>query len=55
MLHIYRNKDLIEKAFGNLKERLNLRSTLVFPKENLDGKLFVPFVALYLAYIDAAM
>lgn len=24
-LEIYRNKDLVEKAFGNLKERLNLR------------------------------
>ena len=25
-LKIYRNKDVIEKAFGNLKERLNMRS-----------------------------
>ena len=55
-LHIYRSKDLIEKAFGNLKERLNLRRTSVSSEENLDGKLFVQFVALiYLAYIDSAM
>ncbi len=55
-LDIYRSKDLIEKAFGNLKERLNLRRTAVSTEENLDGKLFVQFVALiYLAYIDAMM
>ena len=50
-LEIYRNKDLIEKAFGNLKERLNLRRTLVSSELSLDGKLFVEFVALiYLSY-----
>ena len=55
-LDIYRSKDLIEKAFGNLKERLNLRRTGVSSEENLDGKLFVQFVALiYLAYIDTMM
>ena len=55
-LQIYRSKDIIEKAFGNLKERLNLRRTSVSSEENLEGKLFVQFVALiYLAYIDKAM
>ena len=55
-LQLYRSKDLIEKAFGNLKERLNLRRTAVFSEESLDGKLFVQFVALiFLAYIDMAM
>ena len=55
-LEIYRGKDLIEKAFGNLKERLNLRRTSVSSEENLDGKLFVQFVALiYLVYISTAM
>jgi hypothetical protein len=29
-LEIYRSKDLIEKAFGNLKERLNMRRTSCF-------------------------
>lgn len=53
---IYRGEDLLEKAFGNLKERLNLRRTAVSSEENLDGKLFVQFVALiFLAYIDALM
>ncbi|MDO9533739.1 MAG: IS1634 family transposase [Bacillota bacterium] len=55
-LRIYRSKDVIEKAFGNLKERLNMRRTSVSSEENLEGKLFVQFVALiYLSYIDKAM
>ena len=55
-LEIYRSKDLIEKAFGDLKERLNLRRTSVSSEENLEGKLFVQFVALiYLSYIKKAM
>ena len=55
-LDIYRSKDMIEKAFGNLKERLNMRRTSVSSEENLEGKLFVQFVALlYLSYIKKAM
>lgn len=55
-LEIYRNKDLAEKAFGNLKERLNLRQALVSSEQSLDGKLFVEFVALiYLSYIKKQM
>jgi transposase len=55
-LKLYRSKDLIEKAFGNLKERLNMRRTSVWSEHNLEGKLFVQFVALmYLSYITAAM
>ncbi|MCX6088879.1 MAG: IS1634 family transposase [Candidatus Atribacteria bacterium] len=54
-LQVYRCNDVIEKAFGNLKERLNMRRTSVSSEENLEGKLFVQFVALiYLAYIDKA-
>jgi transposase len=47
-LSIYRNKDLIEKSFGNLKNRLNMKRALVSSSESLDGKLFVQFVALML-------
>jgi len=55
-LEIYRAKDIVEKAFGNLKERLNMRRTSVSSEENLEGKLFVQFVALiYLSYISKAM
>jgi transposase len=45
-LELYRNKDLIEKAFENIKERLSFRRTLVSSEKSLDGKLFVEFVAL---------
>jgi transposase len=55
-LELYRMKDVVDKAFGNLKERLNLRRTLVSSEQALDGKLFVEFVALiYLSYIHKRM
>jgi transposase len=55
-LELYRNKDVVEKAFGNLKERLNMRRTLVSSEQSLDGKLFVEFIALiYLSYIKKHM
>lgn len=55
-LEIYRNKDLVEKAFGNLKERLNFSRTSVSSEQSLDGKLFVEFIALiYLSYIKKKM
>ena len=55
-LALYRNKDLVEKAFGNIKERLNFRRTLVSSEQSLNGKLFVEFVALiYLSYLNKQM
>ena len=55
-LERYRNKDLIEKAFCNLKDRLNLRRTSVSSESSLEGKMFVEFVALiYLSYIKKKM
>jgi transposase len=55
-LKLYRSKDVVEKAFGNLKERLNLRRLLVSSEQSLDGKLFVEFIALiYLSYINRQM
>ncbi len=47
-LNLYRNKDLVEKSFGNLKERLNSRRALVSSETSLDGKLFIQFIALIL-------
>lgn len=53
-LETYRNKDLVEKAFGNLKERLNMRRTVMSSDSALEGKLFVQFIALiYLSYIKS--
>jgi transposase len=55
-LEIYRNKDLVEKAFGNLKERLNFSRTAVSSDQSLDGKLFVEFIALiHLSYLKKKM
>lgn len=55
-LEIYRNKDLVEKAFENLKDRLNLRRVAVSSEQSLDGKLFIQFIALiFLSYITKKM
>lgn len=55
-LDIYRNKDLVEKAFEDIKDRLNMRRLRVSNNVGLDGKLFVEFVALiFLSYIKKRM
>ena len=55
-LHLYRMKDVVEKAFGNIKERLNMRRLLVSSEKGLDGKIFVEFVALILiSHLDRKM
>jgi transposase len=45
-LSIYRTKDCVEKAFGNLKERLGLRRPGVSTELHLQGKIFVQYLAL---------
>ena len=51
-IRLYRMRDIVEKAFWNIKERLNLKRTLTSSESSLEGKLFVEFVALiYLSYI----
>jgi len=55
-LSIYRSKDIVEKGFGNLKDRLNFRRMQVSSELSLDGKLFVEFIAvIYLSYIKKKM
>ena len=55
-LSIYRSKDIVEKGFGNLKERLNFRHLQVSSELSLNGKIFVEFIALiYLSYIKKKM
>ena len=55
-LRLYRMRDVIEKAFWNIKERLNLRRTLTSSESSPEDKLFVEFVALiYLSYIKKKM
>lgn len=51
-LNIYRTRDVVEKAYFDIKDRLNMRRTLVSSESALEGKIFVEFVALiYLSYI----
>ena len=55
-LSLYRSKDVVEKAFGNLKDRLNFRRMQVSSELSLNGKLFVEFIALiYLSYVKKKM
>jgi hypothetical protein len=55
-LTLYRNKDVVEKAFDNVKDRLDMRRMNVSSDLSLDGKLFVEFVALiFISYLHKAM
>ena len=55
-LAVYRNKDVVEKAFENLKDRLSFRRVRVSSEQSLDGKIFVEFIALiYLSHIKKVM
>lgn len=55
-LELYRSRDIVEKGFNNLKDRLNMRRLQVSSELSLNGKLFVEFIALiYLSWISQAM
>ncbi len=55
-LEVYRTKDVVEKAFGNVKDRLNMRRTLTSSERSLEGKLFVSFIGLILlSYLKKQM
>jgi transposase len=55
-MDLYRDKDVVEKAFGNIKERLNCKRMPVSSDASLEGEPFVEFVALiYLSYIKKHM
>jgi transposase len=55
-LSLYRSKDVVEKGFGNLKDRLNFRRLQVSSELALNGKLSVGIVALiYLSYVKKKM
>lgn len=55
-LHLYRMKDVVEKGFGNLKERLNMRRLLVSSERGLESKIFTEFAALILiSHLDRKM
>jgi len=55
-LEIYRRKDIVEKAFDNLKHRLDMKRTAVHSDQALAGKFFLQFLALiYISYIHKHM
>lgn len=55
-LKIYRTRDMVEKCIWDVKERLNLKRTMVSSDSALEGKFFVEFVALIiLSYIKKKM
>lgn len=45
-ISIYRNKDIIEKAFDNLKNDLDSKRLRVHSEKNARGKIFIKFIAL---------
>jgi transposase len=55
-IETYRRKDMVEKAFDNLKERLEMKRTSVHSDETLKGRFFLQFLALiYISYIHKHM
>jgi len=47
---------MVEKAFGDLNGRLNMRKASVGSEESLEGKMFLQFIALiYVSYVKCAM
>jgi transposase len=55
-LEIYRRKDMVEKSFDNLKERLEMKRTQVHSDEMLSGRFFLQFLALmFVSYIHKCM
>jgi transposase len=55
-IETYRRKDMVEKAFDNLKERLEMRRTSVHSDTNLEGRFFIQFLALiFVSYIHKHM
>lgn len=52
-LRAYRNKDVVEKGFDNLKNRLDMKRLRVHLEANMKGRLFIQFIALILiSYIQ---
>lgn len=47
-LQVYRDKDIIEKCFDDLKNSLDMKRLRMHSIETVDGRLFVQFIALIL-------
>jgi transposase len=56
VINIYRSKDVVEKGFEHLKERLENRRIRVHSIKKMDSKLFISFIAhIILCYINKIM
>ena len=45
-LQIYRDKDVVEKSFDDLKNQLDMKRLRMHSSATVDGRLFVQFIAL---------
>ncbi len=45
-LRVYRNKDVVEKCFDDLKNQLDMKRLRMHNSSSMDGRLFVQFIAL---------
>jgi transposase len=45
-MQIYRDKDVVEKCFDDLKNQLDMKRLRMHSSETVDGRLFVQFIAL---------
>lgn len=48
---VYRNKDVVEKCFDDLKNQLDMNRLRIHSSETMNGRLFIQFIALI--YISA--
>ncbi len=55
-LSIYRNKDVVENCFDDLKNHLDMKRLRVHSSQNMDSRLFLQFLALiYVSSIRATI
>ena len=45
-LQIYRDKDIVEKCFNDLKNQLDMKRLQMHTSSSVDGRLFIQFIAL---------
>ena len=45
-LQVYKNKDVVEKSFDDLKNQLDMKRLRVHNSATMDGRLFIQFIAL---------
>jgi transposase len=45
-LYVYRNKDVVEKCFDDLKNQLDMKRLRMHSSQTVEAKLFIQFIAL---------